>query len=648
MSRSHVRTRQFALFTANSVVESASHSLLQDQGDDDYTNSTTIISGYISAVRGFGKSFCFVDITTKYSETTQTILKRQDYQGPRFDGIRRTMLPGVKIKVKGIMTLSRNQEESMLIQEASIIGWPRNPQHVRVILDAVSNGELSQSIDVPIIPDGYLEQIRDNQQSSYSLAKEIVKTLPMDDDYPSELFSILNSGEYTLPLAPDEAIKIPQVTECTVTISSLDAVVSTRRRYDGNITVIELVDKANASNRYMSIIHPELGETSNMMGNILGPTSRVVVDGWLHEHTGGVSMLWITKCQVMRVPWQPKTIEYVLDAVIRGEYERTDAAMALGLSDAELEPILMLETTTERQWKAAELSQQIQQQSTHDVGIPEHATAVLDLFQNVRKQYPLDQHELLSNHPEVSFGLTNFSKDGSRWRRKKEPQLDWMLNQVEQLITSHPEHGQRLIRLLDIGGGKGLLANHLAKHMNETIEIEVIDIAERAIKNGAMRSRRLQLPVSYTVADASQIRLAAPVDLVVALHACGTLTDVALGHAVMNNASFVVCPCCFCSHPHLQVPVRGDTTTSASLDVYSWLNVKPNDYDPMKRLAELQGELVIANAATHSICALRARAVECESSKDIKVSIKTFPIAFSTRNFCMVGQRQWNEEHSNM
>lgn len=41
------------------------------------------------------------------------------------------------------------------------------------------------------------------------------------------------------------------------------------------------------------------------------------------------------------------------------------------------------------------------------------------------------------------------------------------------------------------------------------------------------------------------------VDIVVGLHCCGGLSEVALNVAAASHASFLVCTCCFCSHPQL-------------------------------------------------------------------------------------------------
>jgi hypothetical protein len=192
-----------------------------------------------------------------------------------------------------------------------------------------------------------------------------------------------------------------------------------------------------------------------------------------------------------------------------------------------------------------------------------------------------------------------------------------------------------------VGGGKGVLANYLAQLLGDAVQLQVIDIEGGAIRNGMMRSKRLDLSLSvkYSVGDASQFKEEA--DVVVALHACGTLSDVALGHAVNHGASFVVCPCCFRSNPHLLVPVgpRGGNERQF-LSVQEWLGVDADDFDTLKSLAEVQGDSRLASVAMHTICAMRAAAVQRHSAalnKPLQVSIKTFPISFSPRNFCLVG-----------
>lgn len=216
------------------------------------------------------------------------------------------------------------------------------------------------------------------------------------------------------------------------------------------------------------------------------------------------------------------------------------------------------------------------------------------------------------------------------------------------------------------------------------------------------------------------------VDLVVALHACGSLSDVAMAQAVRHQAGFLVCPCCYLANQNLQVPVTlasssgaavapagttsgqmaclpcrpspssstlagsdsappqattsgsssedaatiGDSSSSSSVATAVspsvWLGVGRDKHLSLLRAAELQGDGATAAEAMHAVAALRAEATrrhwqegwastadeeisggeredsgeedENEANRQgIKVAIKQFPLAYSTRNLCIVG-----------
>ena len=93
----------------------------------------------------------------------------------------------------------------------------------------------------------------------------------------------------------------------------------------------------------------------------------------------------------------------------------------------------------------------------------------------------------------------------------------------------------------------------------------------------------------------------------------------------------------------VSIPVKGGDVELVSAD--DFLEVDAESYTSLKQLAELQGDIELASKAMHTIIALRAAAVDrlWSSSKrgsqeKIYTSIKTFPIGFSTRNFCLVGK----------
>jgi len=218
-----------------------------------------------------------------------------------------------------------------------------------------------------------------------------------------------------------------------------------------------------------------------------------------------------------------------------------------------------------------------------------------------------------------------------------------MVEQISNVLQSHPEYGLRKLKVVDIGGGKGLLSNLLAETFgDDSVEVQVVDISKSATKNGMMTALRRGLQnIQYSAQDATTLDLDG-VDVVVALHACGALSDVALGHAVCHGAGFVICPCCFRSNPHLRVSIPADKGPEL-VTPEEWLSIEPSMYGELKQLAEIQGDINMASKAMHTICGLRAMAVDklwhnsrCQGA-ELDTTIKAFPIGFSTRNLCLVG-----------
>jgi len=177
------------------------------------------------------------------------------------------------------------------------------------------------------------------------------------------------------------------------------------------------------------------------------------------------------------------------------------------------------------------------------------------------------------------------------------------------------------------------------------------------VRNGKKKAKRLDLPVDFQFADASGSTLldAVDADIVVALHACGHLSDVALNHAVHRQAGFVIVPCCFNSNPHLKIPSndRGIGNNTNLISVPEWLGLPVGDWSALKLLAEVQDNIPLASKAIATICAIRAEAVQKKTmvqtknqhfvdnggwkvQSDGRIEIKRFPIQYSTRNTVLV------------
>jgi cyclopropane fatty-acyl-phospholipid synthase-like methyltransferase len=102
------------------------------------------------------------------------------------------------------------------------------------------------------------------------------------------------------------------------------------------------------------------------------------------------------------------------------------------------------------------------------------------------------------------------------------------VEQIATVLRSHPDYGKRKLNVVDIGGGKGLLSNLLAETFGEdVVQVQVIDISRSATANGMMRAKRRGLEnVRFDAMDATKVDVQSNKDVVVALHACGALSDV--------------------------------------------------------------------------------------------------------------------------
>jgi len=711
--------------------------LLKAQDD-----SPVQVEGYITAKRGFGDSFCFLDLSDSenFESPIQVMVKRQEFvadDGDRsFDGYMKSMLPGARVRISGISSPSRNPDEALLLaRRMRLVGLPRNPQFIGAILQAVHDGllpleEVAQAASwsvsdlsvalkdtaaaaaasVGVLPN------QDRPDSWKGLAKAVLESMPPpEENFPYDFLRRKHDqGVYTLP-RPEEEFRQPpalvlqsivqpnssddaattEALSSSTTASSfsvqelianatttagdhnngatntavkvvVDGWIQNRRRFHHNVTLLELVDDwergDSATNdalgdvskhaelwnrRLKCVLHPDCCTTEantsrcGVWGQVLAPGSRVRLMGYycsIQQAGEGSTrtsrqqpLLWVVQVRILRASWRPSVVRHLIELVVKKEFAVQEARDALNRSDAEMEEILQMTDLTARQWEANVISAELQDSQSRVAAVNPTMLTLLDQFESLRARYPVQRVE---NHDLMQ---QDTFREGSRWKRKKEPQLIWMAQQVKEAVLNHPEYGKRPLKVLDVGGGKGYLANHLATVLGDLVTIQVIDVAQGAVKNGSMRSKRLQLPVKYTVGDASKANFQGEVDLVVALHACGALTDVALGHAAANNAGFVICPCCFRSNPLLKVASYSDGKQLQML-AEDWLSVNATQYDSLKLLAEVQGDITLANKAIHSICAMRASALESRTEGRLMVSIKSFSVAFSSRNFCLVGR----------
>lgn len=622
-----------------------------------------------------------------------------------YDIYHKIIQPGVHVQLTGHVGSSRNDADGAIVfcHTAKYTLLNDNPQHLQTVLRYANEGNLDMNEVMNAIPCISQEELATTHSLS-ELATEVLDRFPRNYLFnPSKLMGSTNRQKLNLlPLAPPEYMTAPSFgidrndfgvehksahfeASRAITVSGM---VQNRRRYQGSITVLTLVTKIQPvlleessddvaalrsteaeSQRLCVVLHPDIlraGDDSNInsielsqaYGNMLCSGASVLVQGYM---TGGsvenAPTMWSTSCRILQSSWRPNAVRQVLDMLHEGKIAVEEATDALklpgGYSQAE---VIAKGTTsvTERQWLAAELTQSLQGKHSLLGKVTASMEQSLVSFAYAREKYPVEHVSIESEldlPPELNSVVQSSdgnhrSSIGSRWQRAKEPQLKFMIKQIGTVLRSHPEYGQRKLKVVDIGGGKGLLSNLLAELFGDTVDVQVVDISQSATNNGMMRAKRRRLQnIQYTAADATTIDVEG-VDVVVALHACGALADVALGHAVSHGAGFVVCPCCYLSNSRLRVSMpnaEGHHTKPATVE--EWLMVEPIQYEQLKRTAEVQGDIKLASEAMHTVCGLRSLAVHrlWQGSRwpiaelGLTIKIKRFPIAFSTRNFCLVG-----------
>lgn len=632
-----------------------------------------IVEGYITAKRSFGSGLTFVDlvIAGNLDDTCQVLLKRDDFTGENYGGYRRCLLVGTRLTLRGTPSPTRNPGEAvLLVHSMSLKGLPRQPQHIGAILQLVEAGEIpiDEVARAAYVEEEELKKLlfratggspNAEKHRFRSLAKSILASLPKSEEYDrvQEMRGSL-TREFTLPPVPMAFRQPPLSTTMndstadkrlsvreTLQVNSDGQVfvvgwVQNRRRFEEAVTGLKLVDKltplasdaGDASivdwDRLDCCLHPKLmtdeGECA-MYGNLLAVGSQVLLEGqlvWHSQNNQGAPTLWVLHARLIRSCWRPTVVQYLIDCLCNNLLCREEAAEALHVSTDEIEAIAETQDVTERQWVANRLSLKLQSAQSRMANLSPELLSVLDKYQPLRDRWPI----LCESKPVVTGDVLQKGVAGSKWQRKKRPQLEWMGQEILGALRSHRDYGQRRLDVLDVGGGKGNLANFLAQYLGDTVRVHVVDIAPSTIANGAMRAHRLGVDVNYTVADASLMEDVDNVDVVVALHACGHLSDVALALAARHDhCAVVVCPCCFSSNSHLRIRKQR---------VEDYLGIPSTDWSALKLIAEVQGDTELANRAIHAICAVRANAIQNRTNS---LQIKSFPIEFSTRNLCLVG-----------
>ena len=178
--------------------------------------------------------------------------------------------------------------------------------------------------------------------------------------------------------------------------------------------------------------------------------------------------------------WQQKYVEHLVQKVKEKSISTKEAITALALKDnCHLEKLLLM-TSTELRWEVVQqVGLNLQQLLVNFTigGLHEQEIEVLDKYAFIRRKYPIERSDInrdgsfpvnteenkrLSLRPpfkgqresrHMNHVIDLKGRDGSRWQRKKQPQVIWMMQKLETLLQNNPAfvHGERKIKIVDVG-----------------------------------------------------------------------------------------------------------------------------------------------------------------------------------------------------
>ena len=273
----------------------------------------------------------------------------------------------------------------------------------------------------------------------------------------------------------------------------------------------------------------------------------------------------------------------------------------------------------------------------------------------------------------AATALLHASNKSSFWNVKKRPQLIVLGEQVRSLLSAHPEWGVRPLRIVDIGGGRGLFAEHLALTFGDAVSVTLVDVVGTRLAQARARMERgtRGVPANLKLLHGDAAALAAvgeleSVDVACGMHACGGLSDLIIAHAVQQGAGFVVSTCCFHSNMDLPIPgqttrdewlsrtgFRADASKGSSGPTESNEEERRSSLHTLLRTAELTDSPGAAQESAHAINAMRAAAAKASweatwagsplRPKTLSAEVVSYDAKFSARNQIVIGRPDWDE-----
>lgn len=166
-------------------------------------------------------------------------------------------------------------------------------------------------------------------------------------------------------------------------------------------------------------------------------------------------------------------------------------------------------------------------------------------------QHNREKKRLLDpSHPFLAaLGVTNEDHQIIPSMSRKWKQINKFLEVFEQAFTSSELSGADGVRVVDFGSGKGYLTFAIHTYLRETLGVEArvtgIELREDLVAFCADAAGRFGgATLDFRQGDISSYT-PEPIQVLIALHACDTATDLAIHLGIRSGAQIIMCaPCC--------------------------------------------------------------------------------------------------------
>ncbi len=160
----------------------------------------------------------------------------------------------------------------------------------------------------------------------------------------------------------------------------------------------------------------------------------------------------------------------------------------------------------------------------------------------------------------ASLGVTTAGGQLVPAMARKFKQINKFVEVLDHAVHASPLKAQARIGVADFGSGKGYLTFAVHHHLRHTLgrdaEVSGVELRPELVQQCKLAAERLGLVgLKFEQGDVRE-RPAAPLDIMIALHACDTATDHAIHLGIRSGASLIICsPCCHQQlRPQLESP----------------------------------------------------------------------------------------------